>query len=343
MRGKTVRIISIILILACLSGCASGGSHNASPSPSLEPSPSEQVQTPTPSPKPTTTVTPAPTPKPTPKDSPEDISAKRDLLVLMIAYPGYITGIEEGKGGSVYVVMKSGVKILYDDKKKKTYDEKMSKADLEDELSLPYSLGDFSALPKDNNDPGRFRPYALFNDVYGDSKQAVEANLKKTDLGGAKYPFNKNNEALGALEKVFGKLGPLCDKDADIKSSVYPLSGTFNYRYIAGTELYSMHSYGVAIDLHASKNPSFRTVTTEAGQKRLDSFPRKIVSIFEDNGFIWGGKWAHFDIMHFEYRPEIIYKAKYKAKVGEGDPWYKGFPDNDNVKGYIKIIDEAFR
>ena len=27
---------------------------------------------------------------------------------------------------------------------------------------------------------------------------------------------------------------------------------------------------------------------------------------FEKYGFIWGGKWYHFDTMHFEYRPELI-------------------------------------
>jgi hypothetical protein len=32
--------------------------------------------------------------------------------------------------------------------------------------------------------------------------------------------------------------------------------------------------------------------------------------VFERQGFIWGGKWWHFDTMHFEYRPEIIAHAK---------------------------------
>jgi hypothetical protein len=30
------------------------------------------------------------------------------------------------------------------------------------------------------------------------------------------------------------------------------------------------------------------------------------VEIFERHGFIWGGKWGHFDTMHFEYRPEFF-------------------------------------
>jgi len=32
----------------------------------------------------------------------------------------------------------------------------------------------------------------------------------------------------------------------------------------------------------------------------------EIIDIFERRGFIWGGKWSHYDTMHFEYRPELL-------------------------------------
>jgi hypothetical protein len=31
----------------------------------------------------------------------------------------------------------------------------------------------------------------------------------------------------------------------------------------------------------------------------------QIVKIFESKGFVWGGKWWHYDSIHFEYRPEL--------------------------------------
>ena len=34
------------------------------------------------------------------------------------------------------------------------------------------------------------------------------------------------------------------------------------------------------------------------------------VDAFEAEGFIWGGRWYHFDSLHFEYRPELIALAK---------------------------------
>ena len=39
--------------------------------------------------------------------------------------------------------------------------------------------------------------------------------------------------------------------------------------------------------------------------------PPEIIDIFERHGFIWGGKWYHFDTMHFEYRPELIEFARH--------------------------------
>lgn len=34
--------------------------------------------------------------------------------------------------------------------------------------------------------------------------------------------------------------------------------------------------------------------------------PKAVVAAFERHGFIWGGKWYHYDTMHFEYRPDLI-------------------------------------
>ena len=34
--------------------------------------------------------------------------------------------------------------------------------------------------------------------------------------------------------------------------------------------------------------------------------PAGIVTAFEAEEFIWGGRWYHFDTMHFEYRPEFF-------------------------------------
>jgi hypothetical protein len=39
-------------------------------------------------------------------------------------------------------------------------------------------------------------------------------------------------------------------------------------------------------------------------------YPEGLVRAMERRGFIWGGKWHHFDGMHFEYRPEMLLYAR---------------------------------
>ena len=66
-----------------------------------------------------------------------------------------------------------------------------------------------------------------------------------------------------------------------------------------------------------------------------------LVEAFEKNNFVWGGKWSHFDILHFEYRPEIILKAKYFSDNKNSSNWFDGAPlDDENTQNYIKLIDE---
>jgi hypothetical protein len=38
----------------------------------------------------------------------------------------------------------------------------------------------------------------------------------------------------------------------------------------------------------------------------VSRIPADVVAVFERHGFIWGGRWAHFDTVHFEYRPELL-------------------------------------
>jgi hypothetical protein len=45
-----------------------------------------------------------------------------------------------------------------------------------------------------------------------------------------------------------------------------------------------------------------------------NQIPYEIVEIFERHGYIWGGKWYHYDTMHFEYRPELLKLAQLRAQ-----------------------------
>ena len=260
------------------------------------------------------------------EDNTYTITMKQDLLCLMIAYPGYITNIEKNNG-FVYLVMKSGKKILYDDKEKKFLKEKLSSPDLQDTLEQVYPLSPTKSVMETNFDPGRLRCYELLSEVYGTSKQAIESKLTNVKVGYTNYQFNGNNDAATSLQSVMKEVMPLSEKSQDVRKCLFPCSGTFNYRVISGTNRLSPHAFGIAIDLASDKRDYWKWSSKEAGEKRLSSYPSTLVEIFENYGFVWGGKWSHFDILHFEYRPEFILKARYFTNnVDSKNPWYEGAP-----------------
>jgi hypothetical protein len=59
----------------------------------------------------------------------------------------------------------------------------------------------------------------------------------------------------------------------------------------------------IAIDIDPSLAHYWRNDRTIAWKNRV---PQSIVDAFEAEGFIWGGRWYHYDTMHFEYRPELL-------------------------------------
>ena len=56
------------------------------------------------------------------------------------------------------------------------------------------------------------------------------------------------------------------------------------------TKSLSMHAFGLAVDLNVSENHLGTT----------GNMHPEVVAIFEDWGFVWGGRWSRPDPMHFE-------------------------------------------
>lgn len=268
---------------------------------------------------------------------------KQDILTLMMAYPQYVVNVEKDSKEFVYIVMKSGKKIIYDDKRKKSHEEKLSNPDLQDMLEQVYPLNYEGGLLDINNDPGRSRVYELLNEVYGGSQQKINSNLINVNGGGGNYRFNKNNKAADSLKNALTQIFHGVKKSTTQGDYLFPINGTFNYRHISGTGRLSPHAYGIALDLSSNRSDYWKWASREAGEKRMKAYPKELVQIFEDNNFLWGGKWGHFDILHFEYRPEIIMKAKYfgdnsKQRI----KWYDGVPTGDEgTKEYIDIIEKV--
>lgn len=274
-----------------------------------------------------------------------NVTMKQDILSLMMGYPEYIETIKKDEKEKVYLVMKSGKSILYDDKKDKNFQEKLNNPDIQDMMEQVYILDNITKLMNEEYNPGRIRVYKILKDVYGNSKHVIESNLVNVKVNYKNYSFNKNNNAATSLKNAIQEINCMCKNNGNVYSCIYPANGTFNYRVIAGTNRLSPHSFGTAIDLKSNKSDYWKWTSRIEGEKRLNSYPREVVKIFENNNFIWGGKWGKFDILHFEYRPEIIIKARYfKNKELEGKKWYYGAPyEKENVKKCIKLIDEKLK
>ncbi|MGE5626633.1 MAG: M15 family metallopeptidase [Solirubrobacterales bacterium] len=277
------------------------------------------------------------------KDNIYKITMKRDVLCLMMAYPEHIKDVVKNDDERVYLVLKSGNKILYDDMRNKSGAEKLSNPDLQDMMEQIYPLTPVKNLLKGDFDPGRSRVYSLFSEVYGSSRKDIENKLVNSNFSNCR--FNSSNSAVESLNSAMKELILLSKGNAKIGSCIFPVSGTYNYRLIAGTNQLSPHSYGIAIDLSVNKMDYWKWATRAEGDKRINNYPSEIAEVFEKNNFIWGGKWAHFDIMHFEYRPEIILKARYfKDEPTMGKEWYEGVSlEDDYIKNSIEKINQTLK
>lgn len=270
-------------------------------------------------------------------------NVKRDLLIFMLAYPEYINTIEKNQDGNIFILMKDGKKILYDDYKSKTIEDKFVNADLQDVLEENYPLDSISKVMEGNKDPGRIRHYGFIGSVYGDSKESIEKNLVQVNTYYGTVTFNKSNDAAANLKRALDEVGLLSKSIPKINEFVTPLSGTYNYRVIQGTGLLSPHSFGIAIDLNRNDSDYWKWVSKEKGDIRIASYPKELVQVFEKYGFVWGGKWSHFDILHFEYKPEVVLKAKYFGNANRelSEKWYEGIPREQKINDFITLIDKV--
>lgn len=193
--------------------------------------------------------------------------------------------------------------IVYDDGKDKDFVTKLDDCDIEDMFSMVYTRS--NARPDYLNDCGRGRNEQLYKKMYGSNESSVRRNLVKVNWFGQKIPFTSVNNANRHLEDVAKelKLHPELMKYLTNAS-------TFYWRKVRGANRQSAHSYGIAIDINTQfsnywlwSNPKCSETDTLKYENRI---PMKIVEVFERHGFIWGGRWYHYDTMHFEYRPELI-------------------------------------
>lgn len=118
------------------------------------------------------------------------------------------------------------------------------------------------------------------------------------------------------IDKKIRKLA-LTNKDVDYFLKMPTVITGYNWREVRDNENRSSHSWGISVDI-VPKKYGAKQIYWKWTQDFYDDGwitypikkrwmpPKEVISIFESEGFIWGGKWDIWDNMHFEYHPEIL-------------------------------------
>lgn len=94
-----------------------------------------------------------------------------------------------------------------------------------------------------------------------------------------------NKQMIVPLERAFLNI-----IGSDLEHEVKTWDGCFNIRKKRGLNSWSLHSWGVAIDINAAWN----------GLGKEHTMSKELVECFTDSGFDWGGNWKRKDGMHFQ-------------------------------------------
>ncbi len=241
------------------------------------------------------------------------------FLCLKEVYGEVVEGLRiDPEKKRAVVVMKDGTTIPWDDGvRKKDFQKLLNEPDLEDTLSIAYPVGVEYDIPATNDDPGRIRVDAFMKALYGNSPQEVRKNLVEVVWmprhSGRKLEFQGRFGAAEALRKVSADLDRL---PAKLLKYVTVTAGTFRWRVIKGTERLSAHSFGIAIDINVKYTNYWRwAMKKDPSLPYVNRIPLEIVEVFEKHGFIWGGKWFHYDTMLFEFRPELFHPTCIRKAV----------------------------
>jgi hypothetical protein len=224
---------------------------------------------------------------------------------LIAAYPLQLERVDGND-----LVWKDGSRMPVDDGRGvKPFEAWLAAPDLKDMLAQPYPTGEIEAPPRDF-DPGRARNAAFFARMYGDcTKGEAERHLVFVPWlpkrQGGKMRVTSVNGVDRRLAAISAELDQL---PASYDRFLVPPAGGYVCRPIQGTSQPSAHGYGIAVDIAPKVTDYWRWTRPDASGAYTwrNRVPAEIVRVFEKHGFVWGGRWHHFDTMHFEYRPELL-------------------------------------
>ncbi|MCL2519948.1 MAG: M15 family metallopeptidase [Spirochaetaceae bacterium] len=166
-----------------------------------------------------------------------------------------------------------------------------------------------------------------YNIIYGgNTAQQIQRLLVRVDFLG--YNFLTHPILAPVLEQIDEQIMAHPDEDEELTNFLASLTSiaSYSFRPILGTTTLSYHAFAMAVDMlprnqnqpiywawDARHNPLWY-LTPVANRWQI---PAIIIEAFEEHGFFWGGRWPMYDIMHFEYRPELLKLQQYRNEFNQ--------------------------
>ncbi len=169
----------------------------------------------------------------------------------------------------------------------------------------------------------------IFKKMYGHNATEVKKKLVviywMQKAFGHKYPL-KVTTVNGIDKKIQRISAALENLPQSYWKFVENPGGSFYWRNVKREPYLSAHSFGIAIDINSHYGRYWlwdlqKLKSQFSFLAPVNNIPMKIVQIFEQEGFLWGGRWHFYDTMHFEYRPELFSKesgsqTQYNGQLG---------------------------
>lgn len=231
-----------------------------------------------------------------------------EARALTLAYPGLAVS-----SGGASITLADGTVVEFGGVRDVTPAQRLENATLSEQFFHVYPLGfDLEQRTEPFFDPGRIRSDSFFRALYFSNEQDARSSLVEVaGPAGTKASFWMTT-SWGVSCQLEAALAEISASQTNFGAYFQEIGGSFNWRQISGTSRLSAHSYGISIDINAQLGQYWKWTGAREGIVGAynNKVPEGIVRAMERYGFIWGGKWHHFDGMHFEYRPELILHSR---------------------------------
>lgn len=268
-----------------------------------------------------------------PATPPAETAGTAEIVITTFyqAYPDKISQMGYDRTAGDWYLVADGKKFFWADGRMLPEDIRTESAEWRPyvDYQYPWELADPADFSEetiqkiteasDSDKRGNAPPYNIefYDALYdGKTRNAMESHIITVTFLGKTVSVHE--DITGKLRLVEQDITAAAQTNQEVQTFIDNLLSVegYNWREIADSQSRSNHSWGIAVDIlpvgWGQKNLYWNWISYWNDEWMLIPLdrrwtpPKAVVDIFESHGFIWGGKWALWDNMHFEYRPELL-------------------------------------